>query len=71
MMRRPKGQARRLQSIRRHRSRRRSGTDLSLGTDPGWVSAAVFYTDPLTSGATAVWLEPDTHGERLHAPFHF
>jgi len=71
MKRRPNAQAGRLQTTRRHRSRRQAHTDFTLGVEQGWVSATVFFTDPFTVGETAAWLEPDAHATRSCAASHF
>jgi hypothetical protein len=63
MKRRPKALARRLQSIRRHRTRRRPWTEVTGIAEPGYVSAAVIYTEPFAATETAAWLEPDVRRE--------
>lgn len=64
MKRRPKALARRLQSIRRHRARRRPWAEVTGIAEPGGVSAAVIYTEPFAATETAAWLEPEARGER-------
>lgn len=63
MKRRPKALAKRPQSIRRQRERRRWWADVPVSAEPSCVSAAVIYTDPFPSPITAAWLEPDSHHE--------
>ncbi len=63
MKRRPKALARRLQSIRRHRTQRRPWTEDTGIDESGGVSAAVIYTEPFAATETAAWLEPEARGE--------
>jgi len=64
MKRRPKPLARRMQSIRRHRTRRRPWNDVTTIAEPGCVCAAVLFTEPFAATGTAAWLEPEVRGER-------
>jgi hypothetical protein len=64
MKRRPRALAKRLQSIRRRRTPRRPWAEVTGIADPGYVSAAVLYTEPFAATETAAWLEPEVRGER-------
>jgi len=63
MKRTPKALARRLQSARRHRMRRRPWSEAAAIPEAGGVNAAVLFTEPFAAGDTAAWLEPDIRRE--------
>jgi len=63
MKRTPKALARRLQSARRHRMRRRPWSEAAAIPEAGGVNAAVLFTEPFAASDTAAWLEPEANGE--------
>jgi hypothetical protein len=63
MKRRPRTPAERRSKARRHRPGHSPGLDTGTASEPGWVCAAVLFTDTSRRGEPAAWLEPDG---RLH-----